>query len=255
MSNYKNFLHGSPLIKCPWMCPKPTSWYSAIKLFQILHKKYLVDGVELLEVTSTKFLGVILDNKFTWKKHIDAVSNKISQQIGILKKVKYKLSQVSLKMLYDSFIQSHLYYCTIMWGAAYNTNLIHLQSLQKQAIRVITFSNYNEHSAPLFFKLKKLNIKNIYKFQLIMYMYRCKYKLLHNCIISHEEFSKRSHITYNIRNSNMFVPYCRTNLRKASIKFAGVLSWNSVIQKCNLQDIVNSKQFKSRVIDLLLNNN
>ena len=87
-----------------------------------------------------------------------------------------------------------------------------------------------------------------------MYMYKCKHKLLHNCIISQEQFSNRSHLSYNMRNSHLFVPYYRTNLRKASIKFAGILSWNSVIYKFNLQDTVNIKLFKSSVIDLLLNN-
>ena len=119
------------------MSPNLTVWYLA-KNIPITAHKILIDGVELPQVSDTKFLGVIADSKFTWKNHIDALSSKIPQQIRILKKVKYKLSSSTLTLLYNSLIQPHFYYCTIIWGSAYETNLTHLQSLQKQAIRVIT---------------------------------------------------------------------------------------------------------------------
>ena len=56
------------------------------KNIPITVQKFLIDGVELPQVSDTKFLGVIVDSKFTWKKHIDELSSEISQQIGMLKK-------------------------------------------------------------------------------------------------------------------------------------------------------------------------
>jgi len=149
--------------------------------------------------------------------------------------VKYKLSSSTLTLLYNSLIQRHFYYCTIIWGSAYETNLTHLQSLQKQAIRVITFSKYNAHSAPLFTRLRKLCIKDIYKLQLITYIYKCKHNSLHKCIVLPNQFTSRSHQSYDMRNLSLFVPYCRTNIRRASVKFAGIITWNSVINKLSSQ--------------------
>jgi len=42
------------------------------KNIPITVQKFLIDGVELPQVSDTKFLGVIVDGKFTWEKHIDA---------------------------------------------------------------------------------------------------------------------------------------------------------------------------------------
>ena len=205
-------------------------------------------------MSDTKFLGVIVDNKFTWKKHIDTLSSKISQQIGILKKVKYKLSSSTLTLLYNFLIQPHFYYCTIIWGSAYETNLTHLQSLQKQAIRVITFCKYNAHSAPLFVGLKKLHIKDIYKIQLIAYIYKCKHSLVHKCIVLPDQFTSRSHQSYDMRNLSLSVPYCRTNTRRSSAKFAGIITWNSLISKLNSNCITSIYQLKSFTTNLLLSN-
>ena len=37
----------------------------------------ILDGVELQRVQFTKFLGVMIDEKFSWLFHIDAVKSKI----------------------------------------------------------------------------------------------------------------------------------------------------------------------------------
>ena len=46
----------------------------------------VMEGVEIEEVTSTKFLGVIIDNRLTWNAHIAYISSKISKIIGIIRK-------------------------------------------------------------------------------------------------------------------------------------------------------------------------
>ena len=48
-----------------------------------------LDGVSLNRVSSTKFLGVIIDENLTWKNHIDAISKTISRNIGMLTKLKH----------------------------------------------------------------------------------------------------------------------------------------------------------------------
>ena len=43
-------------------------------------------------VKSTKFLGVIIDNKLRWNDHITYVKNKISKSLGILYKIRRYLN-------------------------------------------------------------------------------------------------------------------------------------------------------------------
>ena len=60
----------------------------------------ILNGAELERVTYTKFLGVIIDDKFTWIKHIDVVKNKVSKAIGAMYRVKDSVDEKTLLMIY-----------------------------------------------------------------------------------------------------------------------------------------------------------
>ena len=51
----------------------------------------ILNNCVLERVESTKFLGVIVDDKLNWNEHISYVSLKISQILGVFRKLKYKL--------------------------------------------------------------------------------------------------------------------------------------------------------------------
>jgi hypothetical protein len=75
--------------------------------------------------------------------------------------------------LFHSFINSHLMYCLPAWSCGLESSLKPLIVLQKKAIRIVTNSRYNCHTAPLFSDLKILPLKElaIYSKLLIMYDY------------------------------------------------------------------------------------
>ena len=54
--------------------------------------KLLIDGHAIGEVQKTKFLGIIIDNKLTWKWHIDHIAGKISRGIRTIKKARQYLN-------------------------------------------------------------------------------------------------------------------------------------------------------------------
>ncbi len=55
---------------------------------------------ELNRVSSTKFLGVIIDENFNWKKHIQSVRSNLSKTCGILFRIKYNVTSEALRSLY-----------------------------------------------------------------------------------------------------------------------------------------------------------
>ena len=58
-----------------------------------------IDGVQILQTSSAKFLGVIIDEKLTWVQHIQQIKLKISKNIGILCRLKHTLTKYALAML------------------------------------------------------------------------------------------------------------------------------------------------------------
>ena len=87
--------------------------------------KLAIDGHKIDETGHTKFLGVILDYKLNWKKHISYIIGKIAKWIGVITNARKLLDKEILVTLYYTFIYPYLYICVtaIMSGV---TRLHHI---------------------------------------------------------------------------------------------------------------------------------
>ena len=122
----------------------------------------------ILRVSETMFLGVFLDDNFTWKSHISLSASKLSKSIGIIHKSRFFLSTHSLRTLYKSMILPYLYYCNLAWGGTYKSNLQRIVILQKRALRIVRNSTYDAHTGIL------LKFHDIHSFQLGIFMFSFK---------------------------------------------------------------------------------
>ena len=129
------------------------------KLKKLPNLTLKLSGTIIERVDSFNFLGLLIDETLSWNPHKKHISIKISQTIGILKKLKKSLPTHILKTLYNSMILSKLNYGLLVWGHGNTTNIL---KLQKKAIRTITNSKYNAHTDPLFKKLGILKINDIF---------------------------------------------------------------------------------------------
>lgn len=103
-------------------------------------------------------------------------------------------------------------YCNIVWGSNYLSRLKSLQKVQKNIIRLITFSK------PLFIHLKILDIFQLNTFLISLFMYSQRTKKLPNTF--NDYFLENNHLHYhNTRSAKkLHVKYYRTNYGKFSLK-------------------------------------
>ena len=80
-----------------------------------LDVKLLLNDREIDQVKKIVFLGVILDDKLSWKSHISHVSTKISKSIGIIRKSSFFLLKQALFTLYYSMC-THTCNIAILFG-------------------------------------------------------------------------------------------------------------------------------------------
>ena len=99
--------------------------------------KPTINSIPIEKQVVSRFLGVLIDNKLSWKQHITALSKKLNQNAGILIKVKGIFPLPVLKILYHSFIQSHLNYCPLIWGLGSKSSLNTSFVAQKKSLHVI----------------------------------------------------------------------------------------------------------------------
>ena len=140
---------------------KVTEWLQANKLtlnikktqvilFKAKNKKikepltFRINGEEIKQESSTKFLGINIDSKLIWKQHIAYIQDKISKITGILCKTRHYVSLKVLRMLYYALIYPYLHYGNIIWAKKYQSSLDPLIKLQKKIISIISWvTNYS----------------------------------------------------------------------------------------------------------------
>ena len=101
----------------------------------------LVNGTILTPVKSAKFLGVILDNKLTWKEHVEQLKVKLKRSLGMIHRGKKLLNCHGLKMLYYAQFYSHLNYCIVIWGSMTTSeNKQKLKTMQNNCVKLLDLS-------------------------------------------------------------------------------------------------------------------
>ena len=91
----------------------------------------LLNNDEIVEVSETKFLGVIIDNQLSWKPHIEAIKRKLNCCNGQLNRIKDFVPAELYKTLYQSLFESHLAYGITVWGGISSNRLTSILTAQK----------------------------------------------------------------------------------------------------------------------------
>ena len=223
---------------------KVTKWLAANKLLLNVAKthsmlftfkrdvselKIRINDIEIERKSITKFLGLQIDEKLNWKAHITHLCNKVSKSIAILRKVRSIFPLNILKMIYMSLIYSHLNYCILIWGSVEKTIVEPLFKLQKKAIRIISKSNYLDHTAPLFKSLKLLTVYNVFDLSCILFIYKClNYDYAPELRMRIQKNSECH--GYNTRNCNLFrnINIERLKICQRSFLNHGINLWNTL---------------------------
>ena len=224
-------------------CNKVLDWLLANKLIINLNKTFLmvftnrkrqaeisinINNHTIKEINECKFLGVMLDNKLSWKSHITHISNKISKSVAILRYLKFIFPKYILKTIYLTLVYPYLIYCNMIWGTADKTIIKPLILLQKKSIRIICKADFFDHTDPLFKETKLLKIEQIFKLNCAQFIYKCYNTNLFNDFKSELKTHKDIH-NYNTRgNSQLRLPF--TGLKKCQQSFfhVGINLWNEI---------------------------
>jgi hypothetical protein len=196
----------------------------------------ILDGINLLQVKSIKFLGIVLDDTISWVEHINIIKNKISKSIGIIAKARKYLNSNTLLTLYYSFVYPHLLYCIESWGNACDTYLLPILKLQKKVLRLVKNVPKTFESKILFSELKVLTVKNLYQYTVAIFMY--KYKTGKLPRVFADFFSINQNI-YSTRGQGLFqIPVCTSLFSQRRPRYTGVKIFNflndRIDRKCSL---------------------
>ena len=115
--------------------------------YQKMSKLFIrVDDEIIQNVSSFRLLGVEVDDRLSWSKHIDYLIGKINLRLRIFYRISKFLPFSAKLTYYHSFIGTHLDYCSTVWGRAAACEIKRLTRLQNRSARAITGVEYNSSS-------------------------------------------------------------------------------------------------------------
>lgn len=124
-----------------------------------------------------KYLGVLLDEKLTWKFHVNYITNKIRKLIYKFYELRQIMNIRTLKLVYFALVESIINYGLCVWGNAQKCTMASLHVAQKYIIKIILFKNRTFPTDSLFresglFNVEQMYIKCIIRFMITKPYYR-----------------------------------------------------------------------------------
>ena len=109
------------------------------KFLSIGHFTLFLDGRELEEVNSFKYLGVLIKNNLSWTDHMTEICSKAKKILSLLYRHFYRSSSPeTLGQLYLSLVRPHLEYAAQLWDPYIQSDIDKLESVQKFAVKLVT---------------------------------------------------------------------------------------------------------------------
>lgn len=99
-----------------------------------------LNGVQIPQCDEVRYLGIYLDRRLTWKKHIFTKRKALGIQLRKLHWLmdrKSKLSMTNKLLLYKCLLKPMWSYGAELWGTAANSNLEIIQRFQSKTLRMI----------------------------------------------------------------------------------------------------------------------
>lgn len=205
------------------------------KINSLLQIDIIHENKKIANVFNTKFLGLTLDNSFSWKTHIDTVIPKLSSACYTIRILKPFLSQKSLKMVYYSYFHSIMTYGLIFWGNTSHSKIIF--RMQKKAIRNIMGIKNKESCRKYFKELKILPMKSQYIYLVALFVVENR---------QHFEVNTEIHKINTRTKSDLHYPLTHLTIFQKGIHYVGIKIFNNLPAELKelFQDI---KQFKLKL--------
>ena len=211
------------------------------------------NGKKLFPVDNIKYLGMYIDKYLSWNFHIQQLSQKLSRANGILSKLRHNAPIRTCLQVYYAIFYSHLIYGCNIWGLTTEENLNKIEVLQKKCLRIMTFSDFNSHTNPLFIDLKLLKVRDIIKSQQLKLVYEFYKNLLPTDLQSLFVFDSDVHDYQTNRFSKHFlhIPRIHTvTYGNKSVKYHCPILWNATVKN----DITINNDIKDNIaIDQIYN--
>ena len=127
---------------------------------------------------AVRFLGVWIDESFTFRHHIGTLKGKLARGIHALSSAKDHSPIAVRKSIYFALFESYIRFGSLMYGCATDGELRDIEILQKRAVRLVAGAHYRAHTTPLFQSLKILKLTDIIFLERVTFVHKYRHNKL-----------------------------------------------------------------------------
>ena len=206
-----------------------------------------INGKAIQNVTCCKYLGIMIDNDLKWKKHIDYVYNKLIKFVSIFYKIRTKVCNNILRMIYFAFVHSHLLYGVEVYANTTTNHLSKLITLNNKLLRILQNKSIKTHNSELYRTYFTLPLQLLHNFQILLFIHKYVHhrSKLPDVFSTYFEPNKVLH-SHDTRQKNDFHMYAvQSEVGKKIISYKGTKLWNNLPD--DIKQITSPLRFKYRL--------
>ena len=214
-----------------WLCVNKLSFNASKTEFMIFDNQDQIDklSVNILdtiitidECKVTKYLGLMLDNKLTFKHHIDHIKKKIAKRIGAMYRSSKLLPVKYRKMFANALMLPQFDYLDTIYCRASKTKLAELDLLYKKVAKIALGVPQIESSLTVYKDMKWLPLHLRRQLHLSSYMFRI---MNDNCPTN---FKNKFRYISGGRNSESCNLYLNRSASHKEFHYLGAKCWNNL---------------------------
>ena len=107
------------------------------------------EEIPIEKVESEKDLGVIIDNKLTFTKHINSKIKIANRNLGLIFRTYTYIDQDIFLNLFKSLARPHLEYASTVWCPVFKKDRVAIENVQRRAIRLVSSISHLSYSERL----------------------------------------------------------------------------------------------------------
>lgn len=196
-------------------------------------------------VNHIRYLGIIVDCHMRWNYHIDYLTSRLRSLIYKFYQVRDVLDGRGLRLIYTALAESIIRYCVVIWGGLYNNTVKNLEVMQNTLLKILFKKDVRHPTKLLYDELNLLNVRKLYVFEVLMWMFDVKSSLPHLPDIN---YLIRSRLDRPVQ-----VPFFRKSHMQRFVFYYGPKLYNSL--PGNIKNITSKSLYSKHIRRFIKENN
>ena len=203
----------------------------------------IVDEKQKLETcTEEKDLGITFDENLRFDSHINNITKKANQMLGVIRRTFSFMNKHIFSKLYKSLVRSHLEYGNVIWCPYLKRQSIQIERVQRRATKLVPECKDMSYERRLkYLKLFSLKGRRVRGDLIQMYkIFQGIDKINKEKILPMAEYTRTRNQEMKLRRR-----YCRTDIRKHTFTYRTVETWNTLPE--DVKNASSLNVFKNRI--------